>query len=958
MPLTNGTRIGAYEIVAPLGAGGMGEVYRARDTNLGRDVAIKVLPDAFAQDPERLARFEREAKTLAALNHVNVAHVYGLERVDGARGSAHVSIRALVMELVDGPTLADRISQGAIPLEEALKIAKQIAEALDAAHEQGIIHRDLKPANVKVRPDGTVKVLDFGLAKALAPPEGEYFGTRASSPAAMTNSPTLTNPVAVTGVGVILGTAAYMAPEQAKGRDVTRATDIWAFGCVLYEMLTGRAVFTGEDVTEVLAAVVRAEPDWSRVPGATPPAIRTLLRYCLQKDQRRRWQDATSLRIVIDDSSAIPIDAPASSAGETPRRWVAVVALAAAVAAALSGIAVWNLKSSSTPPAPIARVLVGVSPADRIARALPFPDARPFRTAIALSPDGRSLAFVGGPLDDQGPGGFGRARQLYLRRLDRLDATLIPGTEAAESPFFSPDGRWVGFWQMLQGYGGLGELKKIPLDGGPVVTLARTSQPAGISWGPHGRIVFATHLDGALWDVSEEGGTPRKLITPRPEKGEARYQLPHVLPGGEHVVFTIQKSRTGLEVDSDVVVRSLTTGEQKRLLEGAADARYVASGHLVYAQMGTLVAAPFDLNTRSVTGESIRVLEDVMQDVNTPYAVGNSGSTQFSVSASGALAYLPGGATRRTSLVPVWVDRNGAEEPIRIPGQHTLGPGPRISPQGNEIAFAADDDRIAIYDITRESILILTTGRAPSSAVTWHPEEQRLAFTAATGRLFWIDARAGGEPKPLTLDARASAPRSFHLARSWSRSGTLAFEERQETSVSGSGDLWMVTASETPGTPRPFKTTEADEDSVEFSPDGRYVAYVSRSSGRADVYVEPYPPTGRIDLVLNGASQPAWAPGGKELFFWQPAPTGPSRRMMVVNVTLGDRFTAGKPQMLFEAMNPRYPSGTGGRAYDVTHDGRRFLMMRQPDQVPQQPITHVVLVQNWLEELKQRVTGK
>ena len=632
MTLTNGTRLGAYEILSPLGAGGMGEVYRARDTSLSRDVAIKVIPDAFAQNAERLARFEREAKTLASLNHPNIAHVYGLEQAEGIRG--------LVMELVEGPTLADRIAEGAIPLDEALLIAKQIAEALEAAHEQGIIHRDLKPANVKVRSDGTVKVLDFGLAKALGPAEAGHYGTAAvtPSPMAMTHSPTLTTPIGVTGVGVILGTAAYMAPEQAKGRTVSKASDIWAFGCVLYEMLAGRAVFTGDDVTEVLAAVVRADPDWSPLPASTPREVRMVLRHCLQKDQRKRWQDASSLRISMVEA----LEASPDDATETPqetqvanRRWLVIAALTGVIAAAVSAFAVWSLRPGATP-APATRLLAGLAPAQL--RGIGPVGARPTRTAFALSPDGQVLVFVGAQ-DAQA--------RLYRRRLDRLDAEPIPGTEGADSPFFSPDGRWIGFWQAAPGIGagGPGEIKKIPLAGGSAVTLCRAPLPGGVSWGSHGKIVFGHHAGGeGLWQVAEDGGTPAKLTTVDTSKGEFSHRLPYVLPGGEAVLFTSQKAPSRFD-DAEIVVRSLVTGAQSVLVKSAADARYVQSGHIVYARMGALLAQPFDAARLVVTGGPVGVLDNVMHDINTLMAVGDSGAAQFSISSNGTLAYVAGGVT-------------------------------------------------------------------------------------------------------------------------------------------------------------------------------------------------------------------------------------------------------------------------------------------------------------------------
>jgi serine/threonine-protein kinase len=552
---------------------------------------------------------------------------------------------ALVMELVEGPTLADRIAQGPIAVEEALPIVKQIADALEAAHEQGIVHRDLKPANVKLRPDGTVKVLDFGLAKALEPVAG---GTDA------TGSPTITSPAMMTGVGVLLGTAAYMSPEQARGQAVDKRSDIWAFGCVLYEMLTGRRAFEGEDVADTLAGVLRGEPDWRALPSDIPTNIRTLLRRCFRKDRRQRLGDAGAARLEIEDVSG---PSPPTEAGLVAnRRQRALVAgLAVLIGAAVAGIAVWNLRPGGDPPE-VSRVLLSVAPAEQLAvAAMSAVFGRPTRTAMAMSPDGRYVVF-NATRDGK--------RELYLRPLDRLEATRIPGTEGSDSPFFSPDGQWVGFWQGDLRAEAIGELKKVPVSGGPAVTLCKTPPLYGASWGSTHTIVFA-HAAGGLWRVSADGGAPQALTRLDTGKGEYSHRLPHLLPEGNDVIFTIQKALNRWD-DAHVAVRSLVTGEQRVLIEGAADARYVRTGHLVYARMGTLMAVPFDVTRLEVAGGPRGIVDDVMQSVNSGSGIQDTGAAQFSVSESGSLVYVPGGIFPDRETSPVWVDRSGNTTPLPV----------------------------------------------------------------------------------------------------------------------------------------------------------------------------------------------------------------------------------------------------------------------------------------------------
>ena len=611
MALAAGTKLGSYEVVAAIGAGGMGEVYRAHDTKLGRDVAIKVLPEAFAHDPERLSRFQREAKILASLNHPNIATIHGLEQ------SGDTSY--LVMELVSGETLAGRVKAGPIGIEEALKIAVQIAEALEAAHEKSIIHRDLKPANVKVTPEGKVKVLDFGLAKAFAgDTTNEDLG----------NSPTLS--AAATMQGTILGTAAYMSPEQARGKACDKRTDIWAFGCVLYELLTGRQSFDGETTTEILAAVLRGEPDWQALPETTPFSIRALLRRCLQKEMNKRARDAGDARIEIEEALAAPATAELTTTAPTKRfrtlGWRALIFGLSAVllGAAIAGLAVWNLKPAPAPTLqPVTRTVINLPSGQQLAGLENGP-------AVVLSPDGTRLAYSAFQ---------GGNQQLYLRALDSVEATPIPGTEGAMNPFFSPDSQWLGFFAD-------GKLKKVSVSGGAAVTLAVASNPGGASWGSQGIIAFAPTQVGALQQMQEAGGTPQPLT--HFEKADATHRWPEFLPGGRALLFAAAPNSINFSI-GQIAVQLVGTGERRNLIQAGMSPRYAPSGHLIYAQGGSLMAVPFDPQHLATTGTAIPVVEGVLQS---PF----SGAVQYSFSNSGSLVYVSGGLQSAQNRL-LWVNR-------------------------------------------------------------------------------------------------------------------------------------------------------------------------------------------------------------------------------------------------------------------------------------------------------------
>ncbi len=604
MALSPGTRLGSYDVIALISSGGMGEVYRARDTKLGRDVALKVLPDLFADDPERLARFQREARVLASLNHPNIASIYGLEETEG--------VRALVLELVEGPTLAERIAQGAIPIDEALFIARQIAEALEAAHEAGVIHRDLKPANVKVKPDGMVKVLDFGLAKALE-------GDAGSDPS---ESPTMT--AAATRAGVIMGTAAYMSPEQAKGKVADKRADIWAFGVVLLEMLTGHRVFSGETVSETLAAVMMKAPAWDRLPADLPSKLSTLVRRCLEKDPRERVRDIGDVRLAMQGAFETTVSAPSEQgAAPTLRLWQRPVPVALAVLAALGlgGLAVWTLTRPD------------VIPADLIRFTIVPPDTAPLNFAggrqdLAISPDGTQVVY-------KGPDPSGSAPQLNLRPIDQLVGAPLRGGEAGLGPIVSPDGEWVGFLD----YTNTSTLQKVSIFGGPPVTLTESPNPIyGASWGADDQIVFGTNGAG-LFRVPGGGGEPEALTTLDTEQGEVNHLWPFIIPGREAVVFVIGTGADAPLTTGQLAVLELDTGDVTRLGLAGVSPHYVSTGHLVYAaEDGSVRAVPFDATSLEVTGNPVPLVEGVMVKL--------SGAANFSISDNGRLVYALGAGNR------------------------------------------------------------------------------------------------------------------------------------------------------------------------------------------------------------------------------------------------------------------------------------------------------------------------
>jgi eukaryotic-like serine/threonine-protein kinase len=939
MPLSSGTVLGPYHIVAPLGAGGMGEVYRATDTRLKRQVAIKVLSPVLATDPDRLGRFQREAEVLASLNHPHIAAIYGVEESNG--------LKALVMELVDGATLADRIAQGPIPIDEALPIARQIAEALEAAHERGIIHRDLKPANIKVRDDGKVKVLDFGLAKL-----AESSGTSFAAVDAGSQAATVLSPATMTGMGMILGTAAYMSPEQARGKAVDKRTDVWAFGAVLYEMLTAKRAFAGDDVAETIAAVMKTTPDWTALPADAPPHIVTLIQRCLDRDRNSRISDIAVARFLLSDHaspsglsgvSASTISVGPSTSASLPARaaptplWRQLLPWLIAAFVVITIIGMLR-PQESTVGAPVTHLEMSVRPADQLVDSQAAP--RPGRTAMALSPDGRLLVFAAKK---------GDTRQLYARALDRPEATPIAGTEGGEEPFFSPDGAWIGFRANNQ-------IKKVPATGGAsavICDLQPGMRGPGRTWTDEGTIYFSGN-DG-IFKVSAAGGTPVPVAEPIGSKGE-RTLLPHVLPGGKALLFTVvhgDQWDTAKIVLQSLESTSQTNAARRELITGGADARYIETGHLLYMKSGTLMAVPFNLASQQVTGAPVALLEGVMQAVNAPNFGDETGAGQFTVSRSGTLLYALGGIGPIRESTMVWVDRAGVAQPLTpVPPAPQLQP--RVSPDGQKIAVdvrrgASRVTDVWVFDVVRGAPTRVTL-TMDSHAAVWSPDGKRLVFASGAGgvgnSLYMTQADGSGQPEQLTNIEGNQTPAS------WASAGNaIAFLHR---APGGPQSIWVLPMDGTPRTPNKFLQPGFNLADPEFSPDGKWIAYVSNESGVPEVYVQPYPGPGeKIRISTSVGYEPIWTRDGRELLYRSSTRDG-ERHFYSVAIRSLSPFRFDPPRLLFKSRPGEYDSTNPVRGWDASADGQRFLMMR-PLPSPDKPVTEMHVVLNWTEELQRRL---
>jgi len=876
----------------------MGEVYRARDTRLKRDVALKILPESFAADPERLARFQREAEVVASLNHPNIAAIYGLEESDG--------LRALVMELIEGEDLSQRIAHGAIPLDEALPIAKQIAEALEAAHEQGIVHRDLKPANIKVRPDGTVKVLDFGLAKLTEPSAAQN-----SNLAALSTSPTITSP-AMTGVGVLLGTAAYMSPEQAKGKPADKRSDIWAFGCVLFEMLAGEVAFPGADVSEVIANILKSDVAWNALPSNTPTRLRALIRRCVQKDPKQRLRDVGDARFEIDELFVTA--QPEVAGAPTVPRWTrerhmwGVAGMLVGVALAALAMVFWRPASPRDTRVYRTSILLPTGVAFRAI-------VPPFR--FTLSPDGRKVAFAafasGGALT-----------QLWVETLDGQSRQALPGTEGAGAPFWSPDSRSIAFYSQ-------GKLKTIAADGGPVLTLANSQGTPGGSWNRDGVILFASSAPGSpIRRVSSLGGAVSFATTLDEAKGESAHWTPFFLPDGRHFLYVAAGSKSGGPNQlSGIYVTALDSTERKLLVPGGSNAKY-ARGRLFFMREQTLMAQSFDVERLTLNGDPIPVAEQV--------AIGGlSGRLgAFSVSDDGVIAYQVGTTEDQSRLT--WMDRSGKSlETIGDRGDYG---DVELSPDGKRAAVSVTEQAnrdIWLFDLARGVRTRFTFDPAEDNFSVWSADGEYVLFSSTRRGTYGIYRKAasgfGNEEAvhPFEGNETHQAPMSS------SRDGRFIVVWRSKnTTIAGSGDIWIFPFSGA-GKPFPFLQTQFDEYPAVFSPDGRWVAYASNESGRYEVYVTSFPmPGSKWQISTAGGNWPRWRRDGRELFYL----AGDNRLMAATIIEQGSAINVGSVTSLFQVRttaNRRY-------MYDASADGQRFLVNTLIEETAEQPITLVV---NW-----------
>ena len=880
MVLVPGSRLGPYEILGAIGVGGMGEVYRAVDSNLKRSVAIKVLPILVAGDAERLARFQREAEVLAALNHPNIAAIYGLEKTP--------DLTALVMELVDGEDLSQRIArlrasgasarQAGMPIDEALAIAKQIVDALEAAHEQGIIHRDLKPANIKVRGDGTVKVLDFGLAKATDSQPG--------GADAMSISPTITSP-ALTKAGVILGTAAYMSPEQARGRAVDARTDIWAFGCVLYEMLSGHAAFSGPTITDTLAAILERQPDWTALPPATPPLVIRLLRRCLEKNVSRRLHDIADARLDLEDANFLPANVVPARA-PTRASWTTAAAWALASVATGAAIFAFSRGTPATTAEPL-RFTIALASGEE----LPMDAGLP--PPLAISRDGRGIAYV----TRRAAG-----NRIYLRRRDDVDGKPIAGTEGGMSPFFSPDGQWIGFAS-----GGF--LRKVPVQGGPPQTIAPVPNMLAATWSEDGWIVFH-QWSGGLFKVEAAGGTPAELT----HVGEQdAHQVPSALPEGKSILFASSQGNAAPVIE----VVDLATKTRKRLLEGN-DPHYVSSGRLVFTRVGRLYTVPFDLARLAVTGTAVPASDEIVVT-----EVQNRGA--LAVAEDGTIAYV---AATPLSGRLVLVDASGN---VRSAGEGLdRFRHPRFSPDGTRfVTFVQAESAINelwIYDLERKTRSRLSASGLVGRPI-WSPDGKNITFQK-NGDIYTTPADDSGPPALLL--AKDPGLQFFPLA--WSRDGRTLVYSRPAPETNR--DVYVLPAG---GKPTPFLATTRDERSAMLSPDGHWMVYAVLEAGREEeVYVQRFPNSGeRIAVSVGGGREPVWSPSGDEIFYR----SNDGQKMMAVTARTQGTLEIGPPRLLFEG---QFRQGAFWSEYDVSPKTHEFLMVAADG--PLQP--RLAVAMNWI----------
>ncbi len=893
-----GKTIAHYEVFDEIGAGGMGVVYRARDTRLDRPAAIKALPEELAEDSERLARFEREAKLLASLKNPHIATVYGLEEVEDRR--------FLAMELVEGTTLAEKLSKGPIPVEEALELARQIAEALVAAHEADVIHRDLKPGNIMIGPNGEAKVLDFGLAKAV----------RKNVPAGdMETSPTLTQPM--TRAGLILGTPVYMSPEQAEGQEAGKQSDIWAFGCVLYEMLAGKRAFQGP------TREAGSTPEWDALPKSTPLLARSVLRRCLEKELRRRLHDIADVRIELEEalwelSAAKANGAPVGTKRSAFLRGTAW-ALGGVAVAALLGLAGWLWTRPEERGSEIAHFDLRPPSGVRVSQG----DARP---TLALSPDGKWIAFVGHLVESPA------RRQLYLRSLEELEAQPLPGTAGAYNPFFSPDSQWLGFVAS-------GLMQKVPVAGGEPLRICKTTALRGASWGEDGSILFAPGLQGLL-RVSASGGDPETVTVPA--EGERHHRWPQLLPGARMAVFSIYTDRR--ESHREIGLLSLETGKYRTLVTGGTYPRYLHTGHLLFSRLGTLYSALLDLERGELTSQPRPVLEEV-------WAHYGSGRVSFEVAETGSLLYVPG-SYRVTDRELVWVDRRGNVEPA-VREHRAFQSPPALSPDGSRLAITiqsgADRSEIHIYEFERGLWTRLTSeGEANVDSYQWSPDGAQIIYSSSregSYSIYSIATDGSGTRERLT-----TAPTHWDHPQAISPDGVVAFLRASDSPPPGFDLLTLTLGGDEP--PKPFLATAASEGGPVFSPDGRWIAYVSDESGQHEVYVRAFPGPGvKVKISANGGGSPRW-PNSREVIYVL------GRKLFSVPIRTQPEFAAGRPKLLIETDFDFYLAWQ----QVLSSDDQPFLMLRFPEEAPgggrvTTQGQRLVYVPNWTETLTRMAAG-
>ena len=874
MSLSAGTRLGAFEILAPLGKGGMGEVYRARDTKLEREVAIKVLPDALTQDPERLARFQREATLLAALNHPHIGSIYGLEEAEGKP--------FLVLELAPGEDLSDRIERGPIPVDEAVEIARQIAEALEEAHEKGIVHRDLKPANIKLTQDGKVKVLDFGLAKAYAADE-----TGATD---VSQSPTMS--ARATAAGLLLGTAAYMSPEQARGKPVDKRADIWAFGVVLFEMLTGENLFSGETVSDTLASILKEEPDWTLLPADTPRKLSDLLHRCLRMDVRNRLHDIGDARIEIEEALSEPALSADTAAprGRSGIAWLGWIAAAAALV--LAGF--------------LARPTVDPVTESRLTRfGLSLPEEAPLALLdvpiLGLSPDGRHLAFTSVDPSSGRP-------SIYLRPMDQMKARLVANTEGGSSPFFSPDGRHLAFFDG-------DNLKKVPVDGGEAFTIAAAPNARGGVWTPDGsEIFFSPDYTSGIWRVSAAGGTPEPVVVPDDAAGERTFRWPDLLPSGRTVLYTVGSVDTPNNYDAArIEAFSLDTGERHVLVDRAHMARFVPPNRLVFSRSGVLFSVSFDLEQLEIVGQPAPVVQGVGGDPS-------SGAGYFDLSNDGTLAFVPGSIAQNDAYLTL-VSRDG--ERTRLPLEPRGLNSPRFSPDGHSLAFtvsrslAGADGNIWIYSFETGGLDRLTFGD-DSIYSAYTPDGLEIAYqNVGSSAIFVKPVDGSAAEEQLTPSGQGPL-----LPEAWSPDGrTLAY-----TRIAASTDIYLVTRGEEP------RLFEVDACCARFSPDGRWIAYSSPASGGVNIFVRPVSGDGKWQVTQERGSYHHWSKVGSQILYI--ATNEPGRPVRAVDVTTGETLRFGPPRTVIERTHGFVTATAPKVNWSAAPDGSRFVFVefdRGPD---------------------------